>query len=278
MEPTPGQHSLLTPTTDPPIIRCKTCKAPLPDASWKNCDRCRRNRTESYNRWKKSVEARKSIITGTEATPGSSLPSETEIPSTSRLNLNTQPTTFTNTTGDPRPHRLSHVQPATPSQAAGTDATPPDHRSNGRDHDGHPTGTPQLSGGTPRTAPGSPASQVIRIPEYQWCDELIDELTALPPRSNFIGKFSIISDPQVDNPARAHAFLDQLRAKGRPLISANITSSSRNPVGDACMLTISCACQESCGGRLVVSVSDDLSHPYGLTGQRISVGLWHSSR
>jgi hypothetical protein len=59
---------------------------------------------------------------------------------------------------------------------------------------------------------------------------------------------------------------------------ANFISSLRNPVGNAYTVTVSCACQESCGGRFVVSVSDDDLHPYGITGQRISVGIWHSSR
>ncbi len=53
------QHSLLPAPTDPPVITCKKCKAPLPDATWKNCDNCRRNRTESYNRWKKSAQLRR---------------------------------------------------------------------------------------------------------------------------------------------------------------------------------------------------------------------------
>lgn len=213
MEPTTPSQPELAPTNP----RCKTCKVPLADASWKNCDRCRRNRTESYNRWKKSAQARKSIITGTDSDPASSassLPPVTEIPSTSRLNLNAQPSIFVNRTAEPPrlPH-LPHVQPNTPAQDTGTDTTPSYYRSNGRDH---PTGTSQLSGGTPRPAPVPFTPPRIIVPEYQWCDELVDEFAALPPRSNFVGKFSIVRDPQVDNPARADIFLSQLRAKGSP--------------------------------------------------------------
>jgi hypothetical protein len=197
-------------STDSTIIRCKTCNVPLQDMSWKNCDRCRRNRTESYNRWKKSVQASKSAM-NVVAAAGSSLSSQVEIPSTSRLDLNPSlASSITITSAGQRPHDLLHPESFTPSQTTGSTYTiPPAHR---------PTGSSQPSGSVPQTAPTPAApARTIHIPEYQMCDELIAELIALPPRSNFVGKFSVIPDPEVDNLSRAHIFENQVRAKGLPI-------------------------------------------------------------
>ena len=48
----------------PTTIRCKTCKIALANTAWKNCDNCRRRRTESYHRWKKSTVAAAALQVG----------------------------------------------------------------------------------------------------------------------------------------------------------------------------------------------------------------------
>lgn len=72
MTPHRSQEQLSLPPapTDPfSTIRCKTCKAPLPSAAWKNCDNCRRKRTASFHRWKQSAALRKSTSFPTSAPP-----------------------------------------------------------------------------------------------------------------------------------------------------------------------------------------------------------------
>ncbi|KAI0294906.1 hypothetical protein B0F90DRAFT_1753743, partial [Multifurca ochricompacta] len=58
----------------------------------------------------------------------------------------------------------------------------------------------------------------IPVPEYQWEDELVVDLLAIPPRLNFLGKFSTISDPKVNNLMRATMFADRVRIKGLPIL------------------------------------------------------------
>jgi hypothetical protein len=191
---------------DPPIIRCKKCKTPLSDATWKNCDRCRQKKTESYNRWRSIIKARTSTVTDPQAAASGST-SRSSLPYTSLSDLNVPSMTTSFVT--------SHPESFTPSHPAGTYIAPPDLPPNGRDHNLDPTGSSQPSSSIPRTGPAPAApSRPVEIPEYQWCDELIDDFIAQPPRSNFIGKFSIIPDPQVDNLLQAYTFVNQLRAKG----------------------------------------------------------------
>jgi len=52
------------------------------------------------------------------------------------------------------------------------------------------------------------------VPEYQWGPELVAALLVLRPRSNFLGKFSVIANPDVDNATRAQMFVDQVRSNG----------------------------------------------------------------
>jgi hypothetical protein len=141
------------------------------------------------------------------------------------------------------------------------------------------------------------------VQEYQWSSELVDELSALPPRSNFVGKFSIVYDPAVDNSKRALMFADQLRDRGLFIscvttLPTNLTlthvtltlirhsrvyrkssePASRNmDSSNAFMLLFSCACQTACRGQVVISADDDKSHPYGIPGQRLGVAVLHSS-
>jgi hypothetical protein len=141
---------------------------------------------------------------------GSSLSSQVEIPSSSRPILNSSLGSSITSAGQ-RPHDLLHPESFTPSQTAGSAyPTPPAHY--------RPAGSSQPSGSVPQTAPTPSApSRTVHVPEYQTCDELVAELIALPPRSNFLGQFSVIPDPKVDNLTRAHMFETQLRAKGLPI-------------------------------------------------------------
>src|SRR6266404_1327989 len=40
-------------------------------------------------------------------------------------------------------------------------------------------------------------------------------------------------------------------------------------------LFFACRCEEGCRGRFLISAGDDTTHPYGVRGQRIGVGLYH---
>ncbi|KAH8981427.1 hypothetical protein EDB92DRAFT_1897946, partial [Lactarius akahatsu] len=254
------EHSLVLGPTETPAIRCKTCKVPLPDATRKNCDRCRRNRTENYHRWKRSVEARKNHI-------ALSLPSLETHHSSAPLNIRwTKPAT-TSAAG-PRPPHLSHPGTSTPAQHS--DATAPlDYNLNR-----HQTASSQV----PRDAPASVSSLPrVNIPEYQWGEELVDALLALPPRSNFFGQFSVIADPHINNSERAQMFQDQLRSKDLPISDTQkpVSNNPGAPRGHA--IGLYCRCEIGCQGRFVVSVDDDTTHPHGVPGQRIGVALLHTS-
>ncbi len=104
---------------------------------------------------------------------------------------------------------------------------------------------------------------------------------------------------------RAHMFVDQLRARAVPISCAvpfrplptsylphfhnhadfslrwrrehirpfSLNTGGSNPYA----LVSSCTCQEACRGQIIISVDDDLSHPYGVPGQRIGVVVVHSS-
>lgn len=76
----------------------------------------------------------------------------------------------------------------------------------------------------------------IDIPEYQWGEELVDALLALPPRSNFFGQFSVVADPDVDNFKRARMFLDQVGSKGLPVSCVAAASLSVEPHLDPSLL------------------------------------------
>ena len=293
-------HSLVLGPTETPAIRCKTCKVPLPDATRKNCDRCRRNRTENYHRWKRSVEARKNhgknliSLPTLETHPSSAPPSE--------LNIRwTNPATTSAASSQP-PHR-SHPGSNTPAQLTGavtpTSTTPLIHNLNERDHHRHQTASSQL----PRDAPPVSSLPRVDVPEYQWGEELVDALLALPPRSNFFGQFSVIADPDVDNSKRAQMFQDQLRSKGLPIScvaaapfgisfveltrclfsSFHLGRETQKPVShnpDAPRvhaIGLYCRCEIGCQGRFVVSVDDDTAHQYSVPGQRIGVALLHTS-
>ena len=185
------QHTLILGPSETPAIRCKTCKVPLPDAKRKNCERCRRNRTENYNRWK----ARKSLI---------SLPTvETHPSSAPSLNVNIRwIKPATTSAACSQPSHQSHPGSGIPSSAS-LDPYLNEHRQAATSHP---------SKEAPRLMPSWPYG----INEYQWDEELVDALLALPPRSNFFGQFSVIADPDADNFKRAQMFLDQLRSKGLP--------------------------------------------------------------
>lgn len=187
--PAHNQLPPLPPPADPPVIRCKKCKVPLLDTTWKNCANCRRHKTESYNRWKKSASLR--------SMRGMDL-------SESLLRL--------------RQHSsspLRTVDYSTLSQAEAPGPTAPlDHHSNELSHRGDPSGS---SNDQPRRTSASTVPRPVGATEYQWSDELIEALLALPPRSRYIGKFSIIADPTVNNSTRAHLFATQLHAGAVPI-------------------------------------------------------------
>ncbi|KAH9979377.1 hypothetical protein BGW80DRAFT_1277551 [Lactifluus volemus] len=113
-------------------------------------------------------------------------PSETGIPSTSPPNVNSPPPTTLITYQ--RPQHPPQSGAFTPSQAPGTSTTLPHHQSNNQP----PTASSQPTGSIPRTAPAPAPSRPVHVPEYQWGDELVGDLTKLPPRSNFVGRFSVI--------------------------------------------------------------------------------------
>ena len=111
---------------------------------------------------------------------------------------------------------LRIVDSATSLQAPGPTAPVNQYLNVEPNHYGNPSGSsrssrladdqPQLTSAS--TAPRPPPSKPI---EYQWSDDLIEALLALPPRSGYIGKFSIVADPTVNNHTRARLFTRQLR-------------------------------------------------------------------
>ncbi|KAI0289098.1 hypothetical protein BC826DRAFT_1034339 [Russula brevipes] len=260
------QVSLVPAPTITPEFRCKTCKAPLLDATFKNCDRCRRIRTESYNRWKKS-DLRKAAAAAAVATPGSSRPPEASSSSAPAPAPNPNP-----------PPMNSVVQTANiaPNPAASQAHDPQWRHYNPHPHP-NPTGSSSHTGDRPQTASAPVLPRVMDVQEYQWASELVDELAALPPRSTFMGKFSIVYDPAVDNAKRAFMFADQLRARALFISKSSESTSRSMDRGNAFVLLISCACQTACRGQIIISADDDKSHPYGIPGQRIGVTVLHSS-
>jgi len=181
---------------------------------------------------------------------------------------------------------------------------PPDHQLNWEDYT-YPTKLPRR----PSNQPGpvsAPSPQRIPVFEYQWGNELIGQLLGLPLRSNFGGKFAIIADPGVDNGTRAQIFADQLRSQGVPIsyvaaafpvpfrsqsLTYSLSSFSLSCSTDseshsasrtegtihAHTLFFPCRCEDGCRGRFLISVGDDMTHPYGVPGQRIGVALYHPS-
>ncbi|KAH9961868.1 hypothetical protein BJV74DRAFT_346414, partial [Russula compacta] len=266
--PARDQHSLIPPpaTINPPIIRCKKCGAVLQDSPWKNCDSCRRSRTESYNRWRARKSVAASGVDNLTVASGSSLVSKTGSPSVPRSNPNL-PTTI-------MPGQGAYPYPSLSFQPSSFSAPLPDHDPNRLDHTGHPA--PRTSD-QPRTTPASTIPRPVNIPEYQWSDELINELLAQPPRPNFMGKFSVVADPAVDNPKRARMLVEELRAKGAPIPDReHLKPSSRDPSSNSYALIYLCTCQKACRGQFFISVEDDVSHPYGVAGQRNIVAVLHS--
>ena len=293
-----AQPTLVRGPTETPAIRCKTCKVPLPDATRKNCDRCRRNRTEKYNRWKRSVEARKNLI---------SLPTQETHPSSappSNVNIKWMKPAATSAAISQPSHR-SHSGFGKPWRLTGdvTSSTSLHPNLNERDHHRRQTASSQIPGDAPPLM--SSLTPGIHIPEYQWGEELVDTLLALPPRSNFFGQFSVIADPDVDNSKRAQMFLDQLRSKGLPtsyvatasfglsfvephphrlFSSSHLAREAQTPVSGSLnaphghAIGLYCRCEVGCQGRFIVSVDNDTTHRHSIPGQRIGVALLHTSR
>ncbi|KAI9439281.1 hypothetical protein H4582DRAFT_128713 [Lactarius indigo] len=175
-----------------------------------------------------------------------------------------------------RPTHPQLPESGMPSQPPSTvplpNTAPPDHRPNWEDYT-YPTKPLQR----PRDAPEPEAtSSPQRIPvfEYQWRDELVSHLLELPPRSNFGGKFAIIADPDVNNGMRAQTFADQLRTQGVPISERHSALRTQGTM-DAHTLVFPCRCEDGCQGRFLVSVGDDITHLYGVPGQRIGVALYH---
>ena len=110
------------------------------------------------------------------------------------------------------------VDYSTLSQAPGPTA-PLDHHSNEPSHHGDPSESSRLANASdqPRRTSASAIPPPAGAIEYQWSDELIQALLALPPRSKHIGKFSIVADPAVNNFARAHLFVNQLHSRAVPI-------------------------------------------------------------
>lgn len=137
-----------------------------------------------------------------------------------------------------------------------------------------------MSSQLPRDAPQLMSSLPydIDIPEYQWGEELVNALMALPPRSNFVGQFSVVADPDVDNSKRAQMFLDQLRSKGLPTTGAQRSVSGDPGALRGHAIGLNCRCRVGCQGRFVVTVDDDTTHLQNVPGQRIGVALLHASK
>jgi hypothetical protein len=217
----PQQRSPIPVPADPPvIIRCKTCRVPLPDDTWKNCDRCRRNRTESYRRWKVNVRARQSDASLGPSPLSSTQPlsAPTVIPPTLPSSVASSVAAASSNAPPPPHHRSTwrvHVPAIGGSQTTTANNQP------------RPRGTP-ASTSTSASASNRPTERhpIIHVPEFQSSDELVDKLSALPPGSNFLGKFSVVADPAVDNPKRAQMFADKLRVEGVPILCVILFSCS----------------------------------------------------
>ncbi|KAH9957595.1 hypothetical protein BC827DRAFT_650783 [Russula dissimulans] len=98
------------------------------------------------------------------------------------------------------------------------------------------------------TTPVFSVPQSTPVPEYQWWDELANDLSARPPGSNFVGKFSIVADPAMNNPTCALTYANQLHAHGVPFSKAQ-SPSVRNLNRNACRLIYPCSCQQACGAH-----------------------------
>ena len=114
---------------------------------------------------------------------------------------------------------LRTADPSTSSHSQGPASgrsAPLDHGSS--DHRPGPS-RPTTNGRQTRTT--TPAAQPLRLQaterQFQRSDELVDALSVLAPRSEFIGRFSIVADPAVSNIMRARMFADHLRAKALPI-------------------------------------------------------------
>ena len=205
------QNSLIPPpaTTNPPIFKCKKCGVALKDGTWKNCDSCRRRRTDDYNRWKarKSVAA-SGVDHNLTAASGSSLASKTGPPSA--------PTSIPNLLTTITPTQGAYPYPSISFRPSSLSTPLPDHYPNRRDHTGNPA--PRTSD---QTTPAFTVPRPVHIPEYQCSDELFNEMLAQPPCPNFMGTFSVVADPAVDNLKRARMLVDQLRASGVPIPCAH---------------------------------------------------------
>lgn len=298
-----AQPTLVFAPTETPAIRCKTCKVPLPDATRKNCERCRRIRTDNYNRWKRSAEARKNhgknliSLPTPETHPSSAPPSNVNIrwmkPATASASSS-------------QPSRRSHPGLGIPWRltvdVTNTSSTSLDSNLNERNHHRHQTASSKISIDSPLLMSSLPSG--IHIPEYQWGEELVNTLLALPPRSNFFGQFSVIADPDVDNSKRAQMFRDQLRSRGLPtsyvaassfgfsfvepyshhLFSSHLPREAQTPVSgspnapNGHAIGLYCRCEVGCQGRFIVSVDNDTTHPHSIPGQRIGVALLHTSK
>ncbi|KAF8489530.1 hypothetical protein F5888DRAFT_1638534 [Russula emetica] len=152
---------------------------------------------------------------------------------------------------------------------------PLDHHSNEPSHYGDPSGSSRLANDQPQRTSTSTVPQPAEAIEYQWSDELIEALLTLPPRSRYIGMFSIIADPAVNNSTRAHLFADQLHARVVPISDHSRPISLNAGSSNSCGFRSHCTCQEGCQGWFDVYVDDDPSHPYGVPGQRIGVIVMH---
>ncbi|KAI0275746.1 hypothetical protein BGY98DRAFT_1098640 [Russula aff. rugulosa BPL654] len=166
------------------------------------------------------------------------------------------------------------VDSSTSSQAPGP-TIPLDHHSNEPSHSGDSSATSRLANDQPRRTSASTAPPRVEAIEYQWSEELVADLLALPPRSRYVGKFSIVADPAVNNSTRAHLFARQLHARAVPISDYSQLTSSNAGSSNSCSFVSYCTCQEGCQGRFVVSADDDSSHPYGVPGQRIGVVVVH---
>ena len=128
----------------------------------------------------------------------------------------------------PDPRLPDSGTPAQPTSTAPlTSTAPPDPQPNWQDFT-YPTDPSQRpSNAQVPASESAPPQHRIPVFEYQWGDELVGQLLALPPRSNFGGKFAIIADPGVDNAMRAQVFADQLRSQGVPISYVAAHSSVR---------------------------------------------------
>ncbi|KAK0189926.1 hypothetical protein F5146DRAFT_1053206 [Armillaria mellea] len=107
--------------------------------------------------------------------------------------------------------------------------------------------------------------------------QMYEELCNLPQKQDLClhASHSIIASSDVDHLQRAGMVLNGLQ---RCQFIANGSKPRVTDIPGSCSLHYSCACLGSsmdCSGSIRITVEDDISHPLGIKGQKISVVIHH---